>query len=123
MTFDDVVGNRSDYKDGDCYRQYCQKIIEAMGIRNVRDCIPFSEEELREAYKEDEHFNNLSKQKWDAAAGFDTGRKGDRCRFIGSRLTRLYWDKLRVNQFSCSEGVCILKECARMTLQRTEGRQ
>lgn len=102
-------------KDG--HRKKYQMIIRALGFENVKQCIPFSYEELKKAYETDTHFNNLSMRKWDWAAGFNTGRRGEICVLVGSKLTRLYFEKCRVNTFSCSTGVCILKECARMWVE------
>lgn len=102
------------------YRKKYQMIIKALGYENVKQCIPFSLERLKKAYKEDEHFNNLSIRKWDSAAGFYTGREGRVCMLIRSRLTRLYWEKCKVDTFSCSTGTCILKECARMWVEESE---
>jgi|GEM_PF-2233600 len=94
------------------HRKKYKMIIEALGYENVKECIPFSVEELRNAYKTDEHFNNLSLKIWDIAAGFTSS--GGYFTLIRSRLTYLYREKCGVDTFSCSTGVCILKECARL---------
>lgn len=102
-TFNDVC--KRDYSDQD----YWKKIVNMIGYEEVKQCIPFSLEELKKS--KDEHFNDLSICKWNRAAGYITN--GANCIRIESRLTDLY-RKIGVNCYSCSEGVCILKECARM---------
>lgn len=88
-----------------------EKIIEALGYENVKSCIPFELDKLKEAYKTDPNFNNLSLRTWDFAAGYTGGPS--RCDFVGNRLTHLY-NTIGVTRFSCSEGICILKTCALM---------
>lgn len=90
-----------------------EMIVNSIGYDDVKKCIPFSLNTLKKAYAKDENFNNLPLREWDLAAGFITGMQG-RCTLIRSRLTNLYWEKCKVNTFSCSDGVCILKCCARM---------
>lgn len=115
MNFNEAlkIPRELEFQEGGHRKKY-QMIIQALGFENVKMCIPFSDEELKKAYKEDEHFNNLPLRKWDLAAGFNTGRHGGICVLVRSRLTHLYWEKCRVDTFSCSTGVCILKECARL---------
>lgn len=89
-------------------------IVKAIGYEDVKKCIPFSIEQLKEAYEGDKHFNNLPMKKWDLAGGF-TGWPS-RADYVGSTLTRLY-GRIGVDTFSCSDGVCILKCCARMWIE------
>jgi len=97
------------------FKQKYSMIIEALGYEDVKQCVPFSIDELKKAYESDVHFNNLPLRKWDSAAGYTGGPA--RCIRVGSRLTRLYWERCKVNTYSCSDGVCILKECARMWVE------
>lgn len=92
-------------------------IINALGYENVKSCIPFSLEILKESYKEDRFFNTDETpiKSWDLAAGFN--RMGSNYILVRSRLTDLYREKCGVDTFSCSDGVSILKECARMWLE------
>ena len=122
-TFNNVLQiNWSDMAHEDYYR----KIIEHLGVDEVRTCIPFDLKTLIEAYKEDERLNNLSIKKWDFAAGF-IPHKQDAADVlhIGSKLTKLY-NKIGVTCYSCSDGVCILKQAAKdmvqehLTLQNEE---
>lgn len=109
MTFEKALNLPSEVG----YTEKYQAIIQALGFENVKRCIPFSEERIKEAYKTDRNLNNLDIHTWDMAAGFATGWQG-KCIPIGSSLSRLCYKKLKVNSYSCAEGVCILKECAAM---------
>jgi hypothetical protein len=86
-------------------------LINLLGYENVKECIPYSIERIKEALKTDEHMNNLPLSKWDRAAGFRTS--AGKCVLIGSPLVTLYRQH-GINGFSVCNGVCILKECARM---------
>lgn len=97
------------------YKEKYYKIIQLFGFEEVKKCVPFTLEELKEAYKEDEYLNNLPMEKFDLAAGFKT--KDQDVIFIGSQLTDLY-KKYGVDTFSVVTGVCILKECAREWVKR-----
>lgn len=94
-------------------------IVNALGYEDVKECIPFTIEQLQIAYKTDVYFNNLPLIEWDFAAGFATGWRG-KYNLVNSRLTYLYQTKCKVNVFSCAEGVCILKCCARMWVEEVE---
>lgn len=110
MRLCELIGlkSRQDFK-GD-HREYYGSIVKALGFTQVASCVPYDIETLDRAYRKDKAFNNLSLKSWDAASGFRS--EGINCIFIGSKLTDLY-RKHGVNVFSNSDGVCILKECAR----------
>lgn len=91
------------------------KIVLALGYENVKKCVPYSPDEIKKAIVEDKYLNTLPIKKWDIAAGFRTD--GSQCILIGSRLTGLY-NRIGVTSYSCADGVCILKECARMMCER-----
>lgn len=75
------------------------KVVNAIGFENCKQLIPVSREEIVLAYKQgDEHFNTISLNKWDAMFPF-VKREA-----IRAGITSL----------SISEGVCILKQAARM---------
>ena len=94
-----------------------QTIIKALDYESVKKCIPFSLEELKTAYETNKSFNNLDMRKWDYAAGYTGGPS--RCDFVGNTITGLYHN-IGVDCFSCSEGICILKQCAKMWIAETE---
>jgi hypothetical protein len=93
------------------HREKYKRIIDVLGYEDVKRCIPFTLDEIRKALKKDENLNNLTLKRWDAAAGFSCPR--GECYLIHSQLTNLY-RKAGINAFSCSDGVCILKECAKL---------
>lgn len=99
------------------HREKYRRVISALGYENVKKCIPFSLDEIKEALPKDKHLNNLSMKKWDSAAGFIC--EYGKAIFIGSPLIYLY-HKNGVNAFSPSDGVCILKEAARLWVEMTD---
>ena len=72
---------------------------------------------LKKEFEKDKHMNGTGIGKWDIAAGFVC--EYGNARYIGSRLTSLY-RRIGVDTFSPSDGVCILKCCARMWIQESE---
>lgn len=90
------------------------KIISALGLDEICKCLPFTETEIKKAYQTDKRLNNLPISKWDEAAGFYTGKEGEYCLLIRSKLTDLMHRKFSVNGFICSQNVCILKNAAIM---------
>ena len=98
------------YDDSERYA----KVISALGLNNVCECIPFTETEIKTAYKTDKNLNNLPLKKWDSAAGFNTGKYGEYCCYVGSKFTRLMKEKFNITSNVCSINVCILKEAARI---------
>lgn len=84
------------------------------GLEVVKQYIPYDLETLKKAYKEDKHFNNLSISKWDIMAGFLN--RGANCSLVGGGIWNLYRQH-KINSASCSDGVCILKEAARLWVE------
>ncbi len=113
MNFKEALNLTEDMSHRDEY----SAIVIALGYENVKSCIPFSFEKLKESYEKDRHFNTDKTpiKSWDLAAGFNC--EGSKCILVRSRLTNLYREKCGVDTFSCSDGVCILKECARMWIE------
>lgn len=94
---------------------YTRAINVLGGLDEVLKYVPFTLEELTEAYKKDPHFNNLPMKKWDEASGFI-------CRESSCTPTKtgIWWLYLRhgIDRISNSQGVCILKEAARQWVER-----
>ena len=84
------------------------------GLEAVKQYIPYGLETLKKAYKEDKYFNNLSISKWDMMAGFLN--RGANCSLVGGGIWNLYRQH-KINSASCSDGVCILKEAARLWIE------
>lgn len=110
MRLCELLGFKNRFEFNGSHEEYYGKIVAALGYDEVAACVPFPVEALDRAMKKDRHFNNLPIREWDNASGFWT--RGADCQYVGSQLTRLYRKK-GVDTFSCSDGVSILKECAR----------
>ena len=74
-------------------------------------------ERLKKEFEKDRHMNGTRIEEWDKAAGFIC--KYGNAMYVGSMLTALY-RRIGVDTFSCSDGVCILKCCARMWIKESE---
>ncbi len=110
MTFSEKYGDSNvphKEKYGNC--------VADLGLDRVRSCIPWTKEELTEAYKADEHFNSLSIDLWDAAAGFRENHKTGVITRLNSPLMG-FLKEAGVTSWSYSELVCILKEAARQVV-------
>ena len=119
------------YKDLDTgmeipWDEYMSRIIEKLGIENIKPYIPFDLDYLKEKLKKDIHFNNTSIRAWDLAAGFNFYPKGHynpmltpQQAFVGGGITNLYL-RNGIKTYSCSDGVCILKAAARMLCEEDE---
>lgn len=95
------------------HAEFYNTIVDALGYAAVKQYIPFTLEQLKEAYKTDKSLNNLPLKNWDYAAGFvwRESSLGTSYTRVPNSLTTLY-KKIGVNSFSSSDGVCILKACA-----------
>ena len=122
MTFNEFIGVRNaniDIETGvELPHQYIYRraIMRFGGLGAIKLFIPFSLEEIKKALaKEDEHLNTLDMRKWDNASGFYC--QGSECRIAPSPIWNLYREH-HVTSASCSQGVCLLKEAARMLAER-----
>ncbi len=92
------------------------RIVNALGYEKVKRCIPFTLKEIKKALPKDEHLNNLPIKKWDNASGIyiPYGQTSSSAiQFIETPFSKVYRDA-GVTSYSQSDGVCILKQCARM---------
>ena len=101
------------------YREYMRRIIDKLGIENVKRYMPFDLEYLKERLKKDPNLNNTPMLAWDYASGFipyvNSKTKVQEYRQANTRFDLgglLY--RNGVTDFSVSECVSILKEAARM---------
>lgn len=98
------------------WHDYMGRVIEKLGIENIKPYIPFGLDYLKEKLKEDVHLNNTKMVSWNAAAGF---RSVINKRTQTETIIPLHYGlpTLFVNNgitcFSPSDGVCVLKEAAR----------
>lgn len=97
------------------WRDYMRRVICKLGLENIKPYIPFTINELKEKLKDDIHLNNTSLYDWDAAAGFRTINTSQTQTIIPLHcgLSNLFV-KNGITCFSLSDGVCVLKEAARM---------
>lgn len=101
------------------WRNYMRRVIDKLGIENIKRYLPFDINFLKEKFQEDIHFNNTPMQAWDYAAGFmpyiDNKTKKKMYKQTGTSfdLGGLFI-KNGITCFSPSDGVCVLKETARI---------
>ena len=129
MTLNEAIGIKyemRDVKTGEdvSISERCRRAIEFLGgLDEVAKLIPFPVETLRAKLKEDPLLNNTSMSAWDKAAGFKCGtganswRQEYRCLLVRGGIWELY-EKHGVTAASCADGVCLLKEAARMLVER-----
>lgn len=97
--------------------RYTRYIDYLGGLDVVKQYIPFGLDYLIPKYKEDHLLNNTLMSVWDDAAGFYCSMLDVIPTYDG--LWNLYRQH-GINVASCAQGVCILKEAARMLIERGE---
>lgn len=112
-TIDKRTGRELDHRE--IYDRYIDYLG---GLDKVKPYIPYDIEYLVPKYKKDHLLNNTWTGDWSIAAGFfPDGRHNLHPTFNG--LWYLYGQH-GITQVSCATGVCILKEAARMLIERGE---
>lgn len=120
MTIKEAIGVKNCNIDAETGRKlehseiYGRAIDYLGGLEVVKQYIPYDLKTLKKAYKKDKYFNNLSMSEWDRMSGFIN--RGANCNFIGGGIWNLYRQH-KINSASCSDGVCILKEAARLWVE------
>ena len=105
------------------WEDYMHRVINKLGLRNIKPYIPYDLSYLKEKLKTDVHLNNTSLSAWDGATGFrsyvtKTGvQQYAQCRYSG--VGSLFVQN-GITSFSVSDGVCVLKEAARMLVKEME---
>lgn len=98
------------------WHNYMGRVIEKLGIENIKPYIPFGIEYIKEKLKEDVNLNNTKLVSWLEAAGFKRyiNKKTQTETIIpmGRGLYPLFISN-GITCFSPSDGVCVLKETAR----------
>ena len=126
MTLKAFAGVDSFYRDFETEREishteYMRRIIDGLGLENVARYIPFDIDYLKEKLKKDKNFNDTEMQAWDVAAGFipQINRKTHTLEYNHSHSGLAYlFINNRITCFSVSEGVCVLKEAAKILCER-----
>lgn len=99
------------------HREIYGRIINKLGgLDAIIPMIPYPLEALQEAMPKNEYFNTLSMSRWDDASGFMVSL--GRCTLVGSPLTN-HLRKHGITAMSNAENVCILKEAARLWVERS----
>ncbi len=119
MTFSEFIGIKCadvDIETGEKieHRTIYKRAVERFGgLDTIKPLIPFSKVQIKEALANgDEYLNSLPISKWDEASGFYC--YGANCKpMFGAPIWRLY-SKNGVTSVSNAQGVCLLKEAARM---------
>lgn len=94
---------------------YMRRVIDKLGLDNIKPYIPYEIDYLKEKLKEDVHLNNTQLQRWNEAGGFCL-HHGE-AYYTASGLSILF-RRNRITLFSPSDCVCVLKEAARMLCMR-----
>ena len=99
------------------WREYIRRVIDKLGIDNIKPYIPYDIEYLRERIKHDIHLNNTEMERWNVAAGFmsviDKKAGSQYYKPIPYGVSYLFLSK-GITTFSPADGVCVLKETARI---------
>ena len=118
ITIDNKLGLTTKERLTMDHHVYYQMIINHLGYDKVKECVPFPIETLVEKYKEDKYFNNTNMRVWDHASGFNVWKtRHDEIYSHTHSMLRSLLKENGINCYSCSEGVCILKECARIMVE------
>lgn len=98
------------------WEDYMSRVIEKLGIENIKRYIPYEIDYLKEKLKDDIHLNNTNIRAWDAASGFipvvNRKTKVQEYKRLHYGIGNLFLDN-GITCFSLSDGVCVLKEAAR----------
>lgn len=98
------------------WRDYMRRVIDKLGLDHIKYYIPFAIESLKEKLQEDVHLNNTDLQVWYGASGFWFNNGKMQYKALG--LSRLFV-RNGITCFSPSDGVCVLKEAARILCETT----
>lgn len=121
-TIENMLGLKPMERFNFTHEEYFDKVIDALGYDAVKRCVPFGVETLAKKIKRDKHLNNTPMREWDRASGFITyvDRWGaEQVEPVDSPLRKLLREH-GCNCYSNSEGVCILKNCARRMVMESE---
>lgn len=98
------------------WHDYMGRVIDKLGVANIKPYIPFSIEHIKEAIKEDVNLNNTKLVSWMGAAGFrsfiNKKTQAETIVPLHCGLSTLFVNN-GITCFSPSDGVSVLKEAAR----------
>lgn len=122
MTLKEFANVNSLYRDLSTKRElewheYMRRVIDKLGIDNIKRYIPYDIEYLMEKIKSDIHLNNTGIERWNVAAGFmsvvDRKTGSQYYKPIPYGIPNLFLAN-GITTFSPADGVCVLKEAARI---------
>ena len=92
------------------------KCVNEIGLDTFKQILPWSKEELCEAYAINPNFLSIKIDKWDQVAGFSENHKTGYITQFPSRLKDTLF-KIGVNGYAPAQLVCILKTAAEMIVK------
>lgn len=99
-------------------------IVNEIGLDNLRPLLPITEEAVKTAYAEDKNLNNIPLSKWEKAAGFavtyNSLRDTEDVHMIAGAPLPALLKQHGIQGISCSQGICLLKTCAKMLAEKGE---
>lgn len=100
------------------YKEKMERIVNLLGYKEVKRCMPFDLNEIKDMYDKDQNMN-FEMRKWRLASGVWCETEGSYLKptIHWTPLVQLYREN-KITVFSQSDGVSILKECARMWLEK-----
>ncbi len=98
------------------WHDYMRRVIDKLGLDDIKPYIPYEIDYLKEKLKEDVHLNNTTLQRWDEASGFCFHRGEPYYTACGLSIL---FRRNGITCFSPSDGVCVLKEAARILCETT----
>lgn len=104
------------------WREYMARVIDKLGIENIKPYIPFDMKTLLQHYQNgDVHFNRTNIRTWDNAGGYYTTQSTGTGKFdyhLKGYGLGYFLRHNGINVFSPADIVCILKEAARILCER-----
>lgn len=109
--------NRDEMSHTDFYT----KVVDALGYGDILKYVPFSLLEIKKAIKKDINLNNLPIKKWDEMSGVGmiyNNKYKSISPYPNHRGLYNVYKNHGINCYSLADGVCILKQCARLAVER-----
>lgn len=121
MNIKQFMLNKGIDKDELSHNEFYTKVVDTLGYKDILKYVPFSLLEIKRAFEKDVHLNNLPLKKWDEMSGigmiFNHQYKSYQPYHNHKGMYFIY-KKHGINCYSQCDGVCILKQCARLAIER-----
>ena len=101
-------------KDDMPFREKYGKVVDLIGLENLKPLMPEDIETLAKKYEKDNNLNNIPIERWDAIAGYSAfvDKSGRQLYRSGNSSLKSLLQKNSINEYSPAQLVCILKEAA-----------